>query len=73
MNRRLSLLGPSNSAYGLEQANLALDGVYHLDSGCIPKQPYSEKKRKIKKPGQHQFFSVFPQRKYKKKGCFLHC
>jgi hypothetical protein len=33
---------------------------------CVPKQPYSEKKRK-KKPGQHWFFSVFPQRKYKKK------
>jgi hypothetical protein len=51
---------------------LALDGVYHLDSGCVPKQPYSEKKRK-NRPGQHWFFSVLPQRKYKKKGSFLHC
>jgi len=54
---------------GLLPSILALDGVYHLDSGCVPKQPYSEKKRK-ERPGQQWFFSEFPQRKYKKNGAF---
>jgi len=54
---------------GLLPSILALDGVYHLDSGCVPKQPYSEKKRK-KNQGSIGFSLCFHKESTKKKLLF---